>query len=104
VTWPEPATGSPEDAAAAQAKLDAEVGWFLDPVFKGDYPASLRAAKGAALPKFTPEQARARALRGPGGGEGCSGAPAVRAPVWPAAAAFSWELPASEGGAQRHPL
>jgi hypothetical protein len=62
ITWAEPASGSPEDAAAAQAKLDAEVGWFLDPIFKGDYPASLRAAKGAALPRFTPAQAAA--LRG----------------------------------------
>ncbi len=59
ITWAEPAggAGAAADAAAAQNKLDADVGWFLDPIMKGDYPASLRAAKGAAIPKFTPEQA-----------------------------------------------
>ncbi|GBF94088.1 beta-glucosidase-like [Raphidocelis subcapitata] len=62
VTWAEPASGSEEDAAAAQNKLDADVGWFLDPIFKGDYPASLRAAKGDALPPFTPSEAAS--LRG----------------------------------------
>jgi beta-glucosidase len=31
------------------------VGWFLDPVFFGDYPASLRQAKGDNLPTFSPK-------------------------------------------------
>ncbi|KAF8062721.1 hypothetical protein HT031_004051 [Scenedesmus sp. PABB004] len=61
VTWPEPASGSDADARAAQNKLDAEVGWWLDPVFTGDYPASLRAAKGALLPRFTPAERAALA-------------------------------------------
>ncbi|KAI8467355.1 MAG: glycoside hydrolase superfamily [Monoraphidium minutum] len=56
VTWPEPAGGGAADKAAAQNKLDAEVGWFLDPIFSGDYPASLRASKGAALPRFAPSE------------------------------------------------
>jgi beta-glucosidase len=38
VTWAEPATASPADQQAAQNRLDAEVGWFLDPIFFGDYP------------------------------------------------------------------
>jgi len=41
VTWPEPASTSPQDARAAQNKLDAEVGWWLDPVYFGDYPGWL---------------------------------------------------------------
>jgi beta-glucosidase len=38
VTWPEPVSGSSEDRRAAQNMLDSEVGWFLDPVFFGNYP------------------------------------------------------------------
>jgi len=38
VTWPEPTSTSPQDARASQNKLDAEVGWWLDPVYFGDYP------------------------------------------------------------------
>jgi len=38
VTWAEPLTDSQADPQAAQNRLDAEVGWFLDPVFFGDYP------------------------------------------------------------------
>lgn len=58
VTWAEPADpGSRADALAARNKLDAEVGWFLDPVFSGDWPRSLKAAKGAALPPFSPSEA-----------------------------------------------
>jgi hypothetical protein len=38
VTWPEPVSGLSEDRRAAQNMLDSEVGWFLDPVFFGDYP------------------------------------------------------------------
>lgn len=41
VTWPEPVSASPEDARAAQNMLDSEVGWFLDPIFFGDYPGGL---------------------------------------------------------------
>lgn len=55
-TWPVPSSSSPADARAAQNKLDAEAGWFLDPVFFGDYPPSLRTSKGSLLPSFTPAQ------------------------------------------------
>eukprot|EP00775_Hariotina_reticulata_P009277 gene9277-9442_t len=56
VTWPEPASSSPQDVRAAQNKLDAEVGWWLDPVYFGDYPATLKATKGSFLPSFTSQQ------------------------------------------------
>lgn len=36
VTWAEPASTAAADKQAAQNRLDAEVGWFLDPVFVGD--------------------------------------------------------------------
>ncbi len=44
------------DKAAAQRFLDFMVGWFADPIFKGDYPAVMRARIGNRLPHFTPEQ------------------------------------------------
>jgi beta-glucosidase len=57
VTWPQPvSSSSAADKRAAQNKLDAEVGWFLDPVFTGDYPASLKQARAPHLPAFTPAQ------------------------------------------------
>lgn len=56
VTWPEPVSGSAEDSRAAQNMLDSEVGWLLDPIYFGDYPASLKAAKGQYLPAFTAQQ------------------------------------------------
>ncbi|MCE0480948.1 hypothetical protein HAX54_038257 [Datura stramonium] len=38
--------------------LDFMLGWFLDPITYGDYPASMRAMVGRRLPKFTPEQVK----------------------------------------------
>mmetsp|Transcript_80184 Transcript_80184/g.144784 ORF Transcript_80184/g.144784 Transcript_80184/m.144784 type:complete len:672 (-) Transcript_80184:29-2044(-) len=38
---------------AAQRLLDFELGWFADPIFKGDYPARMRETCGERLPKFT---------------------------------------------------
>jgi beta-glucosidase len=44
------------DKQAAQNKLDREFGWIADPLFTGRYPASMRAALGDELPRFTDEQ------------------------------------------------
>jgi beta-glucosidase len=64
VVYYEPADPSdPLHARAAQNALDRESGWFLDPIFRGDYPAVLkRAAADAGLPAFT--DAQRRALKG----------------------------------------
>jgi beta-glucosidase/6-phospho-beta-glucosidase/beta-galactosidase len=35
--------------------MEAEVGWFADPIAFGDYPASLRAKVGSRLPAFSAE-------------------------------------------------
>ena len=53
--WAEPLTASAEDAAAAARYLDSQLGLYADPLWKGDYPASLK-ARVPALPSFTDAQ------------------------------------------------
>jgi beta-glucosidase len=62
--WGEPLdTSSPADVAAAQRANEFWGGWFWDPLFFGDYPATMRAhVTGGRLPSFTPAQSAA--LRG----------------------------------------
>lgn len=54
--WREPLTDSCGDKAAALTALEFFLGWFADPIYLGDYPASMRANVGNRLPEFTPEQ------------------------------------------------
>lgn len=56
--WREPLTASAADVAAAQRSMEFNLGWLADPIYFGDYPASMRSRLGARLPTFTPEQQR----------------------------------------------
>jgi beta-glucosidase len=48
--------GSAEDEQLAQRGYDFWYGWFLDPLTRGEYPASMRQTLGSRLPAFTREQ------------------------------------------------
>lgn len=54
--WRHPLTDKPEDVAAAQLSLEFFLGWFADPIYFGDYPASMRERLGDRLPQFTAEE------------------------------------------------
>ncbi|GLJ16017.1 hypothetical protein SUGI_0265670 [Cryptomeria japonica] len=49
----EPFTDTEEDKEAAQRRLEFQLGWFLDPLFFGEYPATMRKKLGDRLPQFT---------------------------------------------------
>jgi len=46
---------SQEDRDAAERGLLWRMGWFADPIFRGDYPPEMRSRCGARLPVFSPE-------------------------------------------------
>lgn len=54
--WREPLTDSAADVAAAERALEFFLAWFADPVYKGDYPASMKQRLGDRLPSFSEEE------------------------------------------------
>lgn len=47
---------SAADKDAAQKFMEFQYGWMADPVYFGDYPASMRSLLGSSLPKFTAQE------------------------------------------------
>ncbi|CAL4929768.1 unnamed protein product [Urochloa decumbens] len=56
VMWFEPMTNTTLDIEAAKRGQEFQLGWFADPFFFGDYPASMRSRVGDRLPKFTADE------------------------------------------------
>ncbi len=54
--WREPKSADQSDVEAAERALEFFLAWFCDPIYKGDYPESMKARLGGRLPKFTPEE------------------------------------------------
>jgi beta-galactosidase len=53
--WREPKTDRAADRQAAERAVAFFLGWFADPVYRGDYPDVMRARVGDRLPVFTDE-------------------------------------------------
>ncbi|KAI3757063.1 hypothetical protein L6452_04596 [Arctium lappa] len=51
--WAEALTDNIEDITAAARRIDFQLGWYLDPIFLGDYPKSMRERLGDLLPVFS---------------------------------------------------
>lgn len=54
--WREPLTNEPKDQQAAERALEFFLAWFADPIYKGDYPESMRDRVQDRLPEFSQEE------------------------------------------------
>jgi len=54
--WREPLTKDPKDKEAAERALLFFLGWFADPVYRGDYPQVMKDRLADRLPEFTNQQ------------------------------------------------
>lgn len=53
--WREPLTATDADVAAAERALEFFLAWFTDPLYRGEYPSSMRERVRDRLPVFTAE-------------------------------------------------
>ncbi|KAE8725194.1 Beta-glucosidase 42 [Hibiscus syriacus] len=53
--WAEANSDKIEDQCAAQRRVEFQLGWFLHPLYFGDYPKTMRERLGDRLPEFTDE-------------------------------------------------
>ena len=54
--WAEPYSSHPADVEASNRYILFNLGWYLYPLLKGDYPPVMRELAGDRLPHFTAEQ------------------------------------------------
>jgi beta-glucosidase len=56
VIWFEPMTNARVDVEAAKRGQEFQLGWFADPFFFGNYPATMRRRVGERLPRFAQQE------------------------------------------------
>ncbi|XP_068664844.1 beta-glucosidase 42 [Aristolochia californica] len=54
--WAEAFSDEEHDKIAADRRIDFQLGWYLDPIYHGDYPPSMREKVGKRLPVFSDEE------------------------------------------------
>ncbi|KAH7542140.1 hypothetical protein FEM48_Zijuj02G0041700 [Ziziphus jujuba var. spinosa] len=54
--WAEANSDKIEDKIAAARRLEFQLGWYLNPIYFGEYPEVMREILGDRLPKFTEEE------------------------------------------------
>nr|TKR90004.1 hypothetical protein D5086_0000237700 [Populus alba] len=56
--WFEPYSTSESDRMATKRSLDFMLGWYMDPLTKGDYPQNMHDHVGGRLPRFSEEESK----------------------------------------------
>ncbi|CAL1401466.1 unnamed protein product [Linum trigynum] len=54
--WIIPYSSSKGDIQAAKRAIDFTFGWFMDPIYKGDYPENMKRYVGDRLPRFSEQE------------------------------------------------